>query len=38
VARESNLASRGVLSDLGMREVGEFRHQGHRMLQFESVA
>jgi RimJ/RimL family protein N-acetyltransferase len=38
VARESNLASRGVLSDIGMREVGEFRHQGHRMLQFESVA
>ncbi len=38
VARESNMASRGVLSDIGMREVGEFRHQGHRMLQFESVA
>lgn len=38
VARESNLASRGVLSDIGMREAGEFRHQGHRMVLFESVA
>ncbi len=38
VARESNLASRGVLSDIGMREVGEFRHQGHRMVLFESLA
>jgi len=37
VARESNLASRGVLSDIGMREAGEFRHQGHRMVLFESV-
>ena len=38
VARESNLASRGVLADIGMREAGEFRHQGHRMVLFESVA
>ncbi|WP_372623008.1 GNAT family N-acetyltransferase [Falsiroseomonas sp.] len=37
VARESNLASRGVLGDIGMREAGEFRHQGHRMLVFESL-
>lgn len=37
VARESNMASRGVLSDIGMREAGEFRHQGHRMVLFESV-
>lgn len=37
VARESNAASRGVLSDIGMRECAEFRHQGHRMLVFESV-
>lgn len=38
VARDSNMASRGVLSDIGMREVGDFRHQGHRMVLFESVA
>jgi RimJ/RimL family protein N-acetyltransferase len=37
VARESNLASRGVLTDIGMREASEFRHQGHRMLVFESL-
>lgn len=37
VARESNLASRGVLADIGMRACAEFRHQGHRMLVFESV-
>lgn len=37
VARESNLASRGVLADIGMREAGEFRHQGHRMVLFESL-
>ena len=37
VARESNMASRGVLADIGMREAGEFRHQGHRMVLFESV-
>ncbi len=37
VARETNLASRGVLGDIGMRECGEFRHQGHRMVVFESL-
>jgi len=37
VARETNAASRAVLTDIGMRETGEFRHQGHRMLVFESV-
>jgi RimJ/RimL family protein N-acetyltransferase len=37
VARESNLSSRGVLGDIGLRECGEFRHQGHRMLVFESI-
>ncbi|MGG5817529.1 GNAT family N-acetyltransferase [Falsiroseomonas sp. HW251] len=37
VARETNMASRGVLTDIGMRECGEYRHQGHRMLVFESV-
>lgn len=36
VARESNLASRGVLTDIGMTECAEFRHQGHRMIVFES--
>ena len=38
VARESNQASRAVLSDIGMRECGGFLHQGHRMLVFESRA
>ena len=37
VARESNHASRGVLTDIGMRACGDFRHQGRRMLVFESV-
>lgn len=37
VARETNAASRAVLSDIGMREADEFRHQGHRMLVFESL-
>jgi RimJ/RimL family protein N-acetyltransferase len=37
VARESNQASRAVLTDIGMREAGEFLHQGHRMLLFESI-
>jgi RimJ/RimL family protein N-acetyltransferase len=36
VARETNTASRAVLSDIGMREAGEFRNQGHRMLLFEA--
>lgn len=37
VARESNLPSRAVLADIGMRECGEFRHLGHRMLVHESL-
>ena len=37
VARESNAASRAVMTDIGMRECGEHRHQGHRMILFESV-
>lgn len=38
IARETNESSRGVSSAIGMRECGEFHHQGHRMLVFESVA
>jgi len=37
VARQSNLASRGVLGDIGMRECGVFQHQGHPMVVFESL-
>ncbi len=37
VAREANEASRAVLADIGMCSAGEFRHQGHRMLVFESL-
>jgi RimJ/RimL family protein N-acetyltransferase len=37
VARESNAASRAVMTDIGMRECSEHQHQGHRMLVFESV-
>lgn len=37
VARESNAASRAVLTDIGMAPCGEFRHQGHRMMVFESL-
>jgi RimJ/RimL family protein N-acetyltransferase len=37
VAREENVASRAVLVDIGMVPAGEFRHQGHRMLVYESV-
>ena len=37
VAREENVASRAVLADIGMLPAGEFRHQGHRMLVFESL-
>lgn len=37
VARETNLASRGVLGDLGLRECGRFDHQGHAMMVFESL-
>ena len=38
VARETNQASRAVLSDCGMQEAGEFQHRGHRMVVFESLA
>ncbi|MDJ0387530.1 GNAT family N-acetyltransferase [Roseomonas sp. E05] len=37
VARESNLASRAVLGDLGLQPSDTFQHQGHRMLVFESL-
>ncbi|WP_149540375.1 GNAT family N-acetyltransferase [Siccirubricoccus phaeus] len=37
VARETNLPSVAVLQTLGMRECGEFRNHGHRMLVFESL-
>ena len=37
VARESNLASRAVLGDLGLQPCGRFEHQGHQMLVFESL-
>ncbi|WP_246525829.1 GNAT family N-acetyltransferase [Neoroseomonas oryzicola] len=36
VARDENVASRAVLTDIGMTLAGEFRNQGHRMLLFES--
>ena len=38
VARDENVASCAVLSDIGMTQAGEFRHQGHRMMMFESLA
>ena len=38
VARASNHASRGVLTDIGMRDCDRYRHQGHEMLVFESLA
>jgi RimJ/RimL family protein N-acetyltransferase len=37
VARETNASSIAVMQDIGMRTCGEFRHQGHAMLVFESV-
>ena len=37
VARESNQASRAVLSDIGMRECERYLHRGHEMLVFESL-
>jgi RimJ/RimL family protein N-acetyltransferase len=37
VARESNLASRAVLADLGLRESDRYTHQGHPMMVFESL-
>ncbi|CAA9213903.1 MAG: hypothetical protein AVDCRST_MAG08-282 [uncultured Acetobacteraceae bacterium] len=36
VARETNFPSRAVLTDIGMKECGEYPYQGHRMLVFES--
>jgi RimJ/RimL family protein N-acetyltransferase len=38
VARETNTASVAVLESLGLRQCGEFRNHGHRMLVFESLA
>ena len=38
VARETNHASRAVLTDCGMAECDEFPHRGHRMLVYESLA
>jgi RimJ/RimL family protein N-acetyltransferase len=37
VARESNLASRAVLADLGLRECDRYNHEGHAMMVFESL-
>jgi len=37
VARETNERSRAVLTDIGMKECDEYRHQGNRMLVFESL-
>lgn len=38
VARDSNAASRAVMTDIGMRECGEFHNRGHRMVVLESLA
>ena len=37
IARGTNLASRAVLTGIGMKECGEYPYQGHRMLVFESL-
>lgn len=37
IARESNHPSRAVLTDIGMKQCGEYAYQGHRMLVFESL-
>ncbi len=37
VARDENVASRAVLTDIGMAPAGTFRHQGHEMMMFESL-
>jgi hypothetical protein len=37
VARETNVASRAVLGDLGMQECGGFPHNGHAMKIYESL-
>ena len=38
VAWEANEASRGVLTDVGMRECDRFRYRGRQMLVFEALA
>ncbi|MCX8134248.1 MAG: GNAT family N-acetyltransferase [Roseococcus sp.] len=38
VARETNAPSRAVLTEIGMRECGEFMNRGHRMVVYESLA
>jgi len=38
VARYTNHASRGVMTDIGMRPCGDFMNKGVAMLVFESVA
>lgn len=37
-AREANFASRTVLGAIGMRECGDFRRHGERVLIYESLA
>jgi len=37
IAPETNVASRGVLGDLGMTLAERYDHQGHAMLKFESL-
>lgn len=37
VARDSNLASRAVLGDLGLRECAQYLHKGHPMRVYESL-
>jgi RimJ/RimL family protein N-acetyltransferase len=37
VARESNLASRAVLTNIGLRECGAYPHEGERMKIYESL-
>jgi len=38
VAWEANEASRGVLTDVGMRECDRFQYRGRQMLVFEALA
>lgn len=37
VARESNIASRGILGGIGMRVAGQFERDGNPMLLYESI-
>ncbi|MBP0493495.1 GNAT family N-acetyltransferase [Roseomonas sp. SG15] len=37
IARETNVSSRAVMEDIGMAQAGEYHHQGHRMMVFESL-